>query len=141
MERDKYFDALKGIAILFVIAIHTYSKQVDVIPLTCRQVLNCAVPLFLACSGYFLANKDLSTREARRSFWKHQIPKVYVPCLVWSIPLYVLAIHTGDRNFVINTLFLFICGFSIYYFVALIIQLYVLLPVIQQVRLTGGGML
>ena len=49
-----------------------------------RQVFNCAVPLFLAIS-VFLGKADLSSRADRVAFWKKQIPKIYIPCLLWSL--------------------------------------------------------
>ena len=76
-SRNEYFDFLRGIAIIFVVGIHTfacsegYSEYVRVEKNALRQLLNCAVPLFLAISGFFLSKNDLSTREQKISFWKN----------------------------------------------------------------------
>lgn len=104
-----------------------------------RQLLNCAVPLFLAISGFFMANKDLSTRENRNAFWAHQIPKVYIPALVLGVPWLAIAI-LGRENALLSIVSWFCCGMSIFYYIALIIQYYLLLPVIQQVAppILGG---
>lgn len=100
-----------------------------------RQVLNCAVPLFLAISGFFLAKKREEWSYIR--FWKHQIPKVYVPTLIWSLPYLVLYIWHGN-NWAEGIVIFLLCGFSIYYFIALIIQYYLLLPMLLKVKKRGG---
>lgn len=131
-----YFDFLRGIAILMVIGIHTYvasdfSSVDGTIRIILRQFLNCAVPIFLALSAFFLGRKRLDSRETIISFWKKQIPKVYIPCIIWSVPLFALMIIGGGS--VVNELVrMFVCGYSIYYFIALIIQYYLLLPLLQK---------
>ena len=99
-------------------------------------MLNCAVPLFLAISGYFLAKKQGERSYAR--FLKHQIPKIYIPTLIWSLPYWALYVWQGNDWMKGMILFL-ACGFSIYYFIALIIQYYVLLPVLRKVNMGGGN--
>ena len=73
MTRDSYFDILRGIAILLVIAIHTYpggdfETAEGFVNICLRECCNVAVPLFLAISGYFIGKKDLSTRGKYISF-------------------------------------------------------------------------
>lgn len=131
-----YFDFLRGIAILMVIGIHTYvtgdfSSVDGTIRIILRQFLNCGVPIFLALSAFFLGKKRLDSRDSIISFWKKQIPKVYIPCIIWSVPLFALAVMGGKS--VVNELAkMLICGYSIYYFIALIIQYYLLLPLLQK---------
>lgn len=131
-----YFDFLRGIAILMVIGIHTYvasdfSSVDGTIRIILRQFLNSAVPVFLALSAFFLGRKKLYSRNSIISFWKKQIPKVYIPCFIWSVPLFVLSV-VGGRSIVNEIITLVICGYSIYYFIALIIQYYLLLPILQK---------
>ena len=141
-DRKHYFDFLRGVAILMVIGIHTFDpikgrvEGFDIGVLV-RQCLNVAVPLFLALSGFFLYRKPLDTKEKVFSFWKKQIPKNYIPVLFWSMPLFALDLM-GGKNIGISVLKLVICGYSVYYFVALIIQYYLLLPVFQRLRLNRG---
>lgn len=135
-QHISYFDFLRGIAILMVIGIHTYVAgdltSVDgTIRIVLRQFLNCAVPIFLALSAFFLGKKKLDTRTSIVAFWKKQIPKVYIPCLIWSIPLFLLSV-IGGKDIVYGLVMLLICGYSIYYFIALIIQYYLLLPLLQK---------
>ena len=136
MQRNLYFDTLRGIAILMVIAIHTfYACEFDSIMNICviaiREVFNSAVPFFLAISGFFIGKKNYEDKEQIFSLWNKQILKVYIPAMVWSVPYFVLAIYRGQSILQNILLFLF-CGYSIYYFIALIIQCYLLLPVVQR---------
>jgi fucose 4-O-acetylase-like acetyltransferase len=143
-QRKRYFDVLRGVAILMVIAIHTYKPSIEgwinLANLGVRQILNCAVPLFFAMSGFFVYRKVLDSKQTILKFWRHQIPKVYIPTLIWSLPLFLLAVIKG-KNPITNTLNLLICGFSVYYFIAVTIQYYLLLPVLQRLKATkmGGG--
>lgn len=120
MKRELYFDYLRGIAILMVVAIHTYpgykfESFSAIFQITVRQIVGCPVPLFLAISAFFVGQKDLAERSSRLAFWKKQIPKVYIPAILWSFPLFALALIHGG-NPLHNTVRLLVCGFSIYYF-------------------------
>lgn len=128
---------LCGMAILCVIAIHTYEPSIEGwINLTnfgVRQILNCAVPLFFAMSGFFIYKKALANKQAVLQFWKHQIPKVYVPTFLWSLPLFFMAIIKG-KDPIYQSLNLLICCFSVYYFIAVAIQYYLLLPALERFK-------
>ena len=132
-----YFDFLRGVAILMVVAIHTpyvlgdFTTIDGIARILFRQTLNCAVPIFLALSGFFLGRKTFDSRNSVLSFWKKQIPKVYIPCIVWSLPLLVFSI-LGGASVWKQVVYLIVCGFSIYYFISLIIQYYLLLPFLQR---------
>lgn len=134
-ERDWYFDFLRGIAIAMVVAIHTYVAvdEINGIVLI-RQAMNCAVPLFLAISGYFIGKKDLSSLEKYKAFLKKQIPRVYVPMLLWSIPFLLINFrHSGIH---LGMLTAFLGGCSVFSFIILIIEFYLLTPIIQKVSLS-----
>ena len=128
MKRNTYFDFLRGLAIMMVVGIHTYTLGKD--STVVRQLLNTAVPLFIAISGYCLSQKRMENKDDYLFFLKKQFPKVYLPVLVWSLPLYALALYSGS-SIIKQTILLFGCGLSIYYFVAFIMQCYVVLPVIN----------
>lgn len=128
MNRNTYFDFLRGFAIMMVVGIHTYTLGED--STVVRQILNTAVPLFIAISGYFLSQKKMENKDDYRSFLKKQLPKVYLPVLVWSLPLFALALYSGS-SIIKQTIMLLGCGLSIYYFVTFIMQCYVVLPVIN----------
>ena len=137
-SRNTYFDFLRGVAIIMVIAIHTYYKAEDSVAF--RQILNAAVPLFIAISGFFLSKKRIEQKTQYVQFLKRQIPKVYIPTLMWSLPLFAASLKSGE-NVLNNVINLFICGFSIYYFVAFIIQCYIVLPLLKiaEMKYYRGG--
>ena len=128
MKRNTYFDFLRGLAIMMVVGIHTYTLGKD--STVVRQLLNTAVPLFVAISGYCLSQKRMENKDDYLFFLKKQFPKVYLPVLVWSLPLYAIALYSGS-SIIKQTILLLSCGLSIYYFVAFIMQCYVVLPVIN----------
>ena len=113
---------------MMVVGIHTYTLGKD--STVVRQLLNIAVPLFIAISGYCLSQKRMENKDDYLFFLKKQFPKVYLPVLVWSLPLYAIALYSGS-SIIKQTILLLSCGLSIYYFVAFIMQCYVVLPVIN----------
>ena len=148
MQRNLYFDNLRGIAILMVVAIHTFiacefDNFQSICAISMREIFNVAVPLFLAISGFFIGLKKFESNYQILTFWKKQIPKVYIPTLFWSIPYLTLALY-HQQSLLKNILVFLLCGYSIYYFIALIIQCYLLLPFIQKKMLNyamGGVIL
>ena len=148
MQRNLYFDTLRGIAILMVVAIHTFiacefDNFQSICAISMREIFNLAVPLFLAISGFFIGRKKFESNYQIITFWKKQIPKVYIPTLFWSIPYLTLALY-HQQSLLKNILVFLLCGYSIYYFIALIIQCYLLLPFIQKKMLNyamGGVIL
>lgn len=145
-ERNAYFDFLRGIAIIMVVGIHTFpaeSVSLDtfngIISIVVRQILNAAVPIFLAISGFFIASKDYSMGSRQHlDFLKRQIKKIYIPVLIYSIPWLVLDFHANPGNIGLKIANYTLCGYSIYYFVALIIQYYILSPLLMRINNSGG---
>lgn len=134
MQRISYFDFLRGVAIIMVCAIHCfgicYSKSNVSIPsIVVRNLMNIAVPLFFAISGYFLASKKMENGGYAK-FLKRQVPRVYVPVLFCSLVYLFQDIVNGV--YVEAIVSFFFCGYSIYYFISVIIQCYLLLPVFNR---------
>lgn len=131
--RDTYFDLLRGLAIIMVIFIHTTPLPSTAFQFACRQMIHFAVPLFLTISGFFLANKDVSTRGKYRLFLWHQIPKIYVPCQIVLI-LYVIIDHSWSIGTIAHYI---ICDHWCYYYIGMSCILYTLLPLFQRTNKTG----
>ncbi len=137
-NRNEYFDFLRGIAIIFVVGIHTFvytnnETEFEInIKTYAYQALFCAVPIFLAISGFFLSKNDFSSKKSVYSFWRKQIPKIYLPCLIWSIPLFARAFFYSNYPLINCFAYYFLCGLGVFYFVSVIIQLYILLPFIKK---------
>lgn len=126
-DRNTYFDYLRAIAIIMVVVIHTYQIGDSVI---LRQLVNAAVPIFVAISGFFVSKKTIENKSQYVVFLRRQIPKVYVPTLLFMTPMFLLDIVRGE-SFLKSLVYLIICNYSIYYFIAFIIQCYVVLPLLK----------
>lgn len=116
---------MRGIAIIVVIGIHTHMGGLMHFNLFLRQFLNCAVPIFLAISRYYIGRKSFDEQGSYAKFMKKQVPRVYIPMLLWSIHWMLLAIHGGESPFV-SVIRTFVGDMSIFYFIILIIQYYAL---------------
>lgn len=139
-KRIDYFDMLRGVAIIFVIICHSYSGNPlsgsfkEELYLLIRQIVTCAVPIFLAESGFFLANKVLANKGEYFKFLGTHSFRVWLPMVLWSIPLFFLKEHD---NLVLSILFLLLGGYSIYYYITLIIQYYAMQPVMRKINRGG----
>lgn len=143
-NRNEYFDILRGAAIIAVVAIHSISVGLNQpinsldfnLTMFFRNAINFAVPVFLAISGYFLVNKNVQNTAQYISFIKKQIPKVYLPCLVWSLCWLLLSrLRGGGLDYF--DVFTFQAN-EIYYFIFLIVQCYLLLPFLQKLATHKG---
>lgn len=139
-KRIDYFDMLRGVAIIFVIICHSYSGNPlggglkECFYLIIRQIVTCAVPIFLAESGYFLANRRFENTKDYLHFWGSHSFKVWMPMVLWSIPLFFIKEH---NNPILSVVYLILGGYSIYYFIALIIQYYALQPLLRRINMGG----
>ena len=159
-KRVEYYDFLRGVSIVGVIGIHTFWVYQDYLKETgmtmfdlnifVRQMIGCCVPMFLALSGFFLANKDVSSWARYGQFLRKQVARVYIPCLIFSLPFLYWGIckSLGISNSFIelctkrwlickeggvlaNILYYLVCAKGVFYFAAVIIQFYILLPLMQ----------
>ena len=159
-NRVEYYDFLRGVAIIGVIGIHAFWVYQDYlretgmtmfdINILIRQLIGCCVPMFLALSGFFLANKDVSSLSKYGTFLRKHIARVYIPCLIFSLPFLYWGIckSLGMNNSFIeictkrwlickeggiidNILYYLVCAKGVFYFAAVIIQFYLLLPLMQ----------
>ena len=132
--RIPYFDFLRGIAIIMVVFIHCLAfcytpLNIPLPAIVARNLMNIAVPIFFAISGYFLASKQMEN-GGYTSFLKKQIPRVYIPVLFCS--MYYLFNDISGGRIIIPIIHFFTCGYSIYYFIAVIIQCYLLLWILKK---------
>ena len=159
-KRVEYYDFLRGVAIVGVIGIHAFWTYQDYLKesgmtmfdfnIFVRQLIGCCVPMFLALSGFFLANKDVSSWSKYGKFLRKQVARVYVPCLIFSLPFLYWGIckSQGITNSFIevcttrwlickeggiidNILYYLVCAKGVFYFAAVIIQFYFMLPLMQ----------
>lgn len=147
-ERIEYFDILRALAIFGVVAIHSSSTGLQFsdnsfnfnFTVLWRNLLNFSVPMFLAISGFFLAKKKIKSSRDYFSFLKKQIPRVYIPLLIWSLVWLGLAVLIQNKSVIHEIIKLAIFQSSgPYYFIALIIQYYLLIPIIKRLASNRGG--
>lgn len=142
--RIEYYDILRGIAIIFVIAIHAVNFSVDKnAPISnyaifWRNIISFAVPLFIAISGFFMAGKNLESPAVYFSFLKKQLPRILIPYVVWSLFYSVFLFRGGTSIGAILIKFITFQSSVPFYFIALITQLYVLSPIAQKLANKRG---
>lgn len=116
VKRIEYYDFLRGIAIVMVVAIHTMGviyeySTISFTAVLIRQILNCAVPVFCVSSAFFLIKKDIQGKRYKEYLLKQCI-RVYVPLLVFSVP-YLLHDLLDKKDKIISML-KFIGGGTVY---------------------------
>lgn len=146
-SRIEYFDILRGLAILGVVAIHSSVTGLQFEQNTLnfnftvlwRNALNFSVPLFLAISGYFLAKKNIQNYSEYFTFLKKQIPRVYTPLLFWSVVWLAFAVFIFNQP-ILNEIIKLVTFQStgIYYFIAVIVQFYLLMPILYRLATYWG---
>lgn len=139
-KRNTYFDVLRGIAIIFVIANHTANIAADSLTtLIIGRFIKIAVPLFIAISGFFISQKPINHISEYITFLSKQLPRVYIPLLIFSLP-FIAGNGLIIRSIIGRTAISFLgAGLYPYYFVFLIAQYYILLPAYQRIARTKQG--
>lgn len=71
-NHTEYFYFLRGIAVILVVAIHTFGQaynynNVSFPAVLLRQIFNCAVPLFCVSSAFFLIKKEWTVDTLRKN--------------------------------------------------------------------------
>lgn len=150
LTSDRYFpeiNLLRGVAILGVISIHVSGvfTDMDMVPLSILYMSidsfsHFAVPLFIFVSGFVLYNK-YSADFSLSDFYKKRFLSVIPQYLFFSIIALVLLYFTAsffDRSInldIAQVSYRLLTGKSIHHlwFVILIIQLYILYPLIIRI--------
>lgn len=152
IKRDESFDALRGIAIIAVVAIHasgsifssgnvSFDNLIFNAFLLYRQSLNFAVPAFLFISGYWISNKKVESLEEYRQFLTQRLKRVVVPYLFWSIMILSIEATITQVFDIQEILFKLLTGRATgpYYFIILIVQFYMLTPILQRINKNPHG--
>lgn len=141
-KRDPYYDILKAIAIILVVGCHTYHIKtfdltaVNISQIIVRSICNAAVPIFLAISGYLVVQSVEHYYTANDfdyiKYIKAKALRVYYPCLIYSAGWFILDIPNMNSYvyYLKQIITLFLCGYSVYYFVIVIMQCYILAPIL-----------
>ena len=147
-DRDLSFDAFRGFAIIAVVAIHSWIYPTTggwnlFFIVTYRQLLNFAVPAFIFISGYWSSKKSIKSLEDYKTFLGRRLPRVLIPYFFWSfILLGYEAIKTHDVN-VYRIIFKLLTGraTTIYFFIIVISQFYIITPLLQYINRRRYGLM
>lgn len=152
MVRKQYMSIhfMRIMACLMVILIHISATPVvslepnsfaQAIFVFINQIAKPAVPIFIFISGFLLHNIYRGKPLSPLKYWKKRLPKLVVPYVVWALGYYFIYVKLGyyplDLKFVMHGLLL---GTFIYhlYFMVIIIQFYILYPLLHYVATKMG---
>jgi len=141
-QRLREFDHIRACAALSVIAIHVTAgfAQNSLFGFVWNQAMRYAVPLFVILSGFLLYYADL--RRPRMSYFQYLTKrgqKIFVPYLLWTLFYTVYSnrhdVLEGDgftplmmfgKHILMGT------GYVHLYFVLIVLQLYILYPLLRK---------
>jgi probable poly-beta-1,6-N-acetyl-D-glucosamine export protein len=138
-KHDWAIDALRVIAILAVILIHTTTKTLEVVgydlanfPFTLflNQIARFAVPLFIALSGFVL-ELNYDNHENFLSYLKKRFSRIFIPYVFWSGIYYLFVYNQNHENF----LKVLLTGNASYqlYFIPTLCIFYLLFPLLHKI--------
>lgn len=141
--RSDYWDLVKGLSIIAVVVIHacgtTIGNPIDSFAYQFTLVLRCvvdfAVPMFLAVSGYFSVGKQ-SMRSI--DLYEKRLTRIFIPYLFWTFVFLALAAVQGSLpshshvRIVLQAVFAG-TGIGIGYFVIVLAQMILLTPVLSSI--------
>jgi len=147
-DRDLSFDAFRGVAIIAVVAIHSWRCPTTgwwnpFFIVTYRQLLNFAVPVFVFISGYWLSKKQIKSLHDYKTFLIRRLSRVLIPYLFWSLVLIGYeAAKTHDVD-VYRIILKLLTGGVVkgYFFIILITQLYIITPLLQYINSKSYGLI
>ncbi|WP_394023258.1 acyltransferase [Xanthobacter flavus] len=139
-SRNLIWDQAKGVAIIAVVAIHASESSLSSptdsanfkIGITVLQLVDFAVPLFLAIAGYF---SYISYQKNKTNYiWRRSI-QLIIPYFVWTIITIFITSRENifDPLFVTRSIF-FGTGISIGYYIIVLLQMTILTPLLWRIN-------
>lgn len=135
-KRNNYFDFLRAVAIIMVIGNHTsgiadFSFPTGLGNIAVLQIIKSGVPIFLAISAFFLCPRVITGREQYFRFLTKHFKRIYIPMMIFSLP-FIFGNGFSIKSIIGRTVLSLFGAYSVYYFIFLIAQYYLLLPVMQR---------
>ena len=142
--RSQYWDEYKGLAAIAVIAIHACGETGKFptsslnwhFGLIFRQIIDFAVPIFFAMSGYFsLPHKNDSGDINWFEYYNRRLVRILIPYIIWTV-IFVIRYHRSHIASPVDLTkdFLFGTGIGIGYYVVVLLQFLFLVPVIMKIK-------
>jgi len=139
---------LRGISIFLVVVIHFIAglplqlfgqHEWQPVFITFDQLGRVAVPIFLAASGYLLEKKYSAGKLNTTEFWLHRFQQILPLYIFWSLVLFGLRVMVPVWNqppvdftlYTVGKILLFGQGDYHLYFVPLLLQMYLLYPLLR----------
>ena len=146
-RRDLSFDAFRGFGIIAIVAIHAvfYTLEDRCFPIrgwnffflfTYCQLSSFPVAVFTFISGYWLSKESIKSLGDYKNFLLRRFSRVLIPYFFWSfILLGYSAIKEHDIN-AYEIIFKLLTGRICigYFFIVVIVQLYIITPVLQYIN-------
>ncbi|BBD57972.1 hypothetical protein NIES2109_07400 [Nostoc sp. HK-01] len=133
-NKDLSFQALRGLAITAVVAIHAsgINNETELnygLSMIFRQLVNFAVPVFIFISGYFTPSYEFTKLSDYLDFYRKRLSRILVPYLLWCILIILFYKHNYQWNW--SKIFIDVITGQIlgpYYFIIVLVQLILLIP-------------
>lgn len=136
-----YTDVLRVAALVGIILVHVSAYKMEDLSASDRQlramyawdsVTGWAMPLFVMISGVFFL--DPSRKVSYRRIWKHNIPRMVIVFLGWSLFYAVYTVLLSPQKDDITTFLTeFIKGHYHMWFLYMMVGLYVIVPVMRKI--------
>ncbi len=131
MEKNKYFQDIRGICILAVILIHLMTKQeeefLNSVNIILRTILNFCVGIFIFLSGYFM-NIDKVKKNSKK--WvANRLRRIGIPFLIFSILAATIQM-IRNKDTIIKYVIHIVLGTSStqLYYIVVLVQLILITP-------------
>lgn len=142
MEKDNYFQEIKGLCIIAVIIIHLpIGNEVNGTFdywLSLRSIINFPVAIFFFLSGYFdkrVAHNNLTNNKTEIELVTHRLKRIGIPYLLWSSIYMTITYLLGQKLSNNKIIFSFLTGnaYGHLYYLLVLIQLTILSPIIIKI--------
>lgn len=141
MEKNMYWQKIRGICILSVVLIHAlggyaYSESftIETLWFVLRQLINFAVPTFIFLSGYFVKPEKYYEKTTEGGYLRYRTERLLIPFVVWSLIYSMVSILpdilSGQPVDFVKIVCRFIVGKAAtpFYYIIVLVQLTLLTP-------------
>ena len=129
MEKNNFWQSLRGVCIVLVILIHTLYfteiSQYNYTNIFIRRVINFATALFIFMAGYFTNIRDT------KDFYKKKFFRIAVPLIIWDIIYGVIELVKNNVSLKSAVkMFLFSSSIGHLYYLYVLLQLFLVAPLL-----------
>jgi probable poly-beta-1,6-N-acetyl-D-glucosamine export protein len=136
--KNNYLQALRGVAIIAVITIHSYNGSIsgsynDITAIIIRCILNFTVPLFFFISGYLITSNIFIDIV---KYYKKRFFRLLSPYIIWSI-IYLIVSYLMYKSITVNQIlkaFIFGKASSQFYFILLLLGCVLVSPILFKLK-------